>query len=154
MRVLFVMRHGGYVRNFEWVLRLLAARGHTVELGFERARAAGMAERIERGRGGFDLPDQLREDTGGAISHSVVPSRDDRWRPLAFGLRQSVSYLRYLSPGFRQAEKLRTRWARNTPRSVVRLARVSFLRRPMERLFRAVERRLPRAREIDDHLRT
>ena len=59
MRVLFVMRHGGYVRNFEWVLRLLAERGHRVELGFERARAAGMAERIERGRGGFDLPDEL-----------------------------------------------------------------------------------------------
>jgi hypothetical protein len=153
MRVLFVMRHGGYVRNFEWVLRLLAERGHTVELGFERARAAGMAERIGRGRGGFDLPDQLREDTAGAISHSVVPSRDDRWRPLAFGLRQSVSYLRYLSPGFRQAEKLRVRWARNTPKSVVRLGRVPLLRAPLERLFRAVERRLPRAAEIDDHLR-
>ena len=49
MRILFVMRHGGYVRNFEWVLRALAERGHQVQLGFERGRAKGMEERIERG---------------------------------------------------------------------------------------------------------
>jgi hypothetical protein len=153
VRVLFVMRHGGYVRNFEWVLRLLAERGHRVHLGFERGRAAGMAERIERGRGGFDLPEQLREDTDGAIDYSVVPTREDRWRPLAFGLRQSVSYLRYLSPAYRQADKLRERWAKNTPRVVVRLARLPVLRAPLERLFRRLERRLPRSAEIDDHLR-
>jgi hypothetical protein len=153
MRVLFVMRHGGYVRNFEWVLRLLAASGHSVVLGFERGRAAGMAERIERGRGGFDLPDKLRDDTERAIDHTVIPTRDDRWRPLVFGLRQSISYLRYLSPAYHQAGKLRERWARNTPKLVVQLARLSPLRGPLERLFRAAERRLPRAQEIDDYLR-
>ena len=119
MRILFVMRHGGYVRNFEWVLRALAERGHQVQLGFERGRAKGMEERIERGRGGFDLPDKLREDTGGAVDHDLVPTREDRWRGLAFGLRQSVSYLRYLSPAYRDAAKLRERWARGTPRVVV-----------------------------------
>src|SRR6185437_7372135 len=115
------MRHGGYVRNFEWVLRLLAERGHQVELGFERSRARGMAERIQRGRGGFDLPDRLREDSGRAIDHGVVPSREDSWRRLLFGVRQSVSYLRYLSPEYRDAAKLRERWARGTPALAVRL---------------------------------
>jgi hypothetical protein len=153
VRVLFVMRHGGYVRNFEWVLRLLAERGHRVHLGFERGRATGMAERIERGRAGFDLPERLREETGGAIDDGIVPTRDDRWRSLAFGLRQSVSYLRYLSPAYREASKLRERWARNTPKLVVRLARLAPLRAPLERLLRGLERRLPRSREIDDHLR-
>ena len=153
MRVLFVMRHGGYVRNVEWVLRLLAERGHRVVLGFERGRAAGMAERIERGRGGFDLPDRLREDTEGAIDHTIVPTRDDRWRSFVFGLRQSISYLRYLSPAYRDAEKLRVRWARNTPKPVVALARVPWLRAPLERLLRVLERRAPRAQEIDAHLR-
>ena len=109
MRILFVMRHGGYVRNFESVLRLLAERSHSVELGFERGRAEGIAERIKRGRGDFPLPERLRIETGGAVTHATVPTRDDRWRPLVFALRQSVSYLRYLSPGFRQAEKLRMR---------------------------------------------
>jgi hypothetical protein len=32
-RILFVVRHGGYVRNFEWVSRLLAERSHHVQLG-------------------------------------------------------------------------------------------------------------------------
>jgi len=151
MRVLFVMRHGGYVRNFEWVLRLLAARGHEVELGFERGRAKGMAERIERGRAGFELPDRLRDESG--IRNALVPTRDDRWRGLAFGLRQSVSYLRYLSPAYRDADKLRQRWARGTPSLVVRLARIGPLRAPLARLFRWLERRLPRSPEIDEHLR-
>ena len=78
MRILFVMRHGGYVRNFEWVLRAFAERGHQVQLGFERGRAKGMEERIERGRGGFDLPDKLREETGSAVDHDLVPTREDR----------------------------------------------------------------------------
>jgi hypothetical protein len=151
MRVLFVMRHGGYVRNFEWVIRLLRERSHDVVLGFERGRAKGMAERIERGRGGFELPDRLRDEAG--VEHELVPTRDDRWRGLAFGLRQSVSYLRYLSPAYRDAGKLRDRWARGTPSAVVRLARVAPLRAPLERLFRWIERRIPRPREVDDHLR-
>ena len=158
MRILFVMRHGGYVRNFEWVLRLLAERGHTVELGFERGRAKGMAERIERGRGDFPLPDVLQEETGGAVAHTLVPTRADRLRGLAFGLRQSVGYLRYLSPAYRDARKLRARWARGTPRFVVRLARLPGLRTPagraaLERAFRALERALPRSAEIDAYLR-
>src|SRR2546423_7934422 len=140
MRILFVMRHGGYVRNFEWVLRLLAERSHQVHLGFERGRATGMAERIVRGRAGFQLPDRLREETGGAVDNGIVPTRDDRWRSFAFGLRQSVSYLRYLSPAYRDAAKLRERWARGTPRLTVLVGRVRRLRSPLERMSRVVER--------------
>jgi hypothetical protein len=158
LRILFVMRHGGYVRNFEWVLRLLAERGHSVELGFERGRARGMAERIERGRGDFPLPDRLQAETGGAVSHTLVPTRADRLRGLGFGLRQSVSYLRYLGPAYRDARKLRTRWARGTPRIVVWLAQLPGLRSSrglaaLERTFRALERLLPRSAEIDGYLR-
>jgi hypothetical protein len=153
MRILFVMRHGGYVRNFEWVLRTLAERGHHVHLGFERGRAASMAERIERGRADFPLPERLLEDTGGAVDHGLVPTRADRWRGLAFGLRQSVSYLRYVSPAYRDAAKLRERWARGTPRLVVALGRVGWLRTPLERVLRRAERLIPRDREIDEHLR-
>ena len=35
MRVLFLMRHSGYVRNFESTLRLLCERGHQVHVGFQ-----------------------------------------------------------------------------------------------------------------------
>lgn len=157
MRVLFVMRHGGYVRNFEWVLRLLAERSHTVLLGFERDRAAAMAGRIRRGRADFPLPARLRAETGGAIDHAVVPTRDDRWRGVAFGLRQSISYLRYLSPEYRSATKLRERWAKGTPHGAVALARAPLLRSDpgraaLERALRAAERRVPRTVEIDRFL--
>jgi hypothetical protein len=158
MRILFVMRHGGYVRNFEWVLRLLAERSHQVELGFERGRAEGMAERFKRGRAGFPLPERLQRETNGAVAYDTVPTRDDRWRPLAFGLRQSISYLRYLSPAYRDAAKLRERWARGTPRATMRLARLPGLstgrgRALLERLMRRAERLVPRSREIEEHLR-
>jgi hypothetical protein len=158
VRILFVMRHGGYVRNFEWVLRLLAERSHDVHLGFERDRAEKMAERIERGRGDFPLPERLARDTGGAVSHGLVPARTDRWRGLAFGLRQSISYLRYLSDDYRDAVKLRRRWARGTPAVTVRLAGLPGFRSPgarkaVERGLRGAERMIPRSREIDRYLR-
>lgn len=151
------MRHGGYVRNFEWVLRALVDRSHEVRLGFERERAAGMAERIERGRAGFSLPARLRDETGGLVDVELVPTRADRWRGLAFRLRQSVSYLRYLSPAYREAARLRERWARGTPALTVRLASLPGLRGRrglalLERLLRAAERALPRAGEIDRYL--
>ena len=158
MRVLFVMRHGGYVRNFEWVLRLLAERSHQVKLGFERDRAQGMAERIQRGRADFPLPERLQLETDGAVTYGLVPTREDRWRSLSFGLRQSVSYLRYLAPTYRNAGKLRGRWARGTPRVTVQLARLPLLRSRaglavLARVLRFAERLVPRCREIDKYLR-
>ena len=35
MKLLFLMRHSGYVRNFESTLRLLCERGHSVHLAFQ-----------------------------------------------------------------------------------------------------------------------
>jgi hypothetical protein len=159
VRILFVMRHGGYARNFEWALRLLAERSHRVLLGFERSRVEGMARRLERGDADFALPQRLERETNGAIGTGIVPSRDDPWRGLAYALRQSVSYLRYLSPAYRDAGKLRARWARRTPRVVVVLSRVPGFRSPTvlnaaERVLRAAERLAPRSKAIDDYLRS
>jgi hypothetical protein len=159
MRILFVMRHGGYVRNFEWALRLLAARSHQVRLGFERSRIEGMARRAGRSWADSSLAERLQRETDGAITVEVVPTRDDRWRGLAFGLRQSVSYLRYLGPPYRDAAKLRARWARRTPRAIVALVRLPvfrsrLVRNALETTLRFLERGLPRSREIEDYLRT
>jgi hypothetical protein len=145
LRILFVMRHAGYVRNFEWVLRALAERGHRLHLGFEVTADTA-------------LPERLRSDTAGAITFGALPARDDRWRSLAFGLRQSVSYLRYLSPGYRDAVRLRQRWARKSPRLVVRLTSTRWLRSGrrsavLERVLRIAERLVPRSRVIGEHVR-
>ena len=149
MRILFVMRHGGYVRNFEWVLRLLAERSHSVHLGFEKESGVYDPE---------SLASLLSADTGGAITHGSLPVRGDRWKSLAFGIRQSVSYLRYLSPRYADAEKLRKRWARQTPGVVVRLTRRRWLASrlalaTLERVGRAAERVVPPAPAIEQYLR-
>jgi hypothetical protein len=146
VRVLFVMRHAGYVRNFEWVLRTFAERSHQVHIGFERDT------------GDPSLPNRLETETGGAITHSVLPSRDDPWRVPVFGIRQSLSYLRYLSALYRDAAKLRERWARVTPRMTVRLlrsgiGRSAFGRALVARGLRAAERIAPRPRTIETYLR-
>ncbi len=147
MRILFVMRHAGYVRNFEWVLRLLADRGHRVHLAFERDRPE------------FPLAVRLAAETDGAITWDLAPGRDDRWRALAYGVRQSASYLRYLSPEFHRANKLRRRWGRRTPRVAVWLAGLPGLRsEPVRRsalsALQAVERRIPRPGAIEEHVRS
>ncbi len=150
MRILFVMRHTGYVRNFEWMLRLLAERSHRVHLGFEPDKGADDAA---------SLAAQLAADTDGTITHGKVPPRDDRWRSLVFGLRQSVSYLRYLAPPYdADSVKLRRRWGRQTPRLVVRVAAAPVLGAPavrtaFARAARAVERCTPRSETIDAYLR-
>src|SRR5688500_5362000 len=49
MKILFIMRHSGYVRNFESTLRLLCDRGHHVHLAFHVAVQIGRASCRERG---------------------------------------------------------------------------------------------------------
>src|SRR5688572_15428764 len=39
MQILFFMRHAGYVRNFEWVLRELADRGHHIDIVFDSKKS-------------------------------------------------------------------------------------------------------------------
>ena len=159
MRILFVMRHGGYVRNFEWVLRLLAERSHQVELGFERGRAEGMAGRIKRGRADFPLPERLRLETSDAVTLRDRPH--PRRRLAASRLRPpSIGQLSALPvPGVRpRGEAAAAVGARYAPvgscdgsppglRSRAGLA-------ALERLLRIVERLVPRSREIAEHLRS
>jgi hypothetical protein len=140
------MRHAGYVRNFEWLLRELVDRGHTVHLGFERTRDQ------------FPVPETIVADANGAITSGTLPRGKGRRAGYAAKLRQSVSYLRYLSPTYRDAHKLRRRWERGTPRSLVLLTRVPGMRsRPvlaaLERTLRSLEARTTRTEAHDRVLR-
>jgi hypothetical protein len=138
------MRHSGFVRNFEWVLRELAERGHEVHLGFELYRpTAEVADRI-----GADHP---------SVTYDYVPLRRDRWADLALAVRQGVDYLRYLSPAYAGATKLRARAERSAPTLLVRLARARWFLRPgvlraVSRLLLAMERRIPVSAQILAHV--
>lgn len=97
LRILFVVRHFMYLRNYETTLRGLAARGHRVVLGYEESHekvtddVAALASRLIE-----ELPGlELRE----------LPARKDLWTELTHQVRSLRNYLRYLTPKLRHAAK-------------------------------------------------
>jgi hypothetical protein len=107
MKVLFVMRHSGYVRNFESTLQLLGERGHDVHLAFQgqtkyaQLDPAGIAAQMATASARFTYGD--------------APTRTDGWGLLGRELRLGVDYLRYLGPEYDRAPKLRERAERAAP---------------------------------------
>ena len=101
MKILFLMRHSGYVRNFESTLRLLCARGHTVHLSFQTRVRHWLADAA-------DTPQQLAAEYP-HFSYGMAPPRDDGWGLLGRQLRLNLDYLRYFGPAYAAAPKLRRR---------------------------------------------
>src|SRR5512138_28016 len=119
MRALFVMRHSGYVRNFESTLRMLCERGHVVQLAFQ-------------GRTKYDQLDpthiaQQLADRYPTFTYAEAPIRHDGWGLLGRDFRLGRDYLRYLRPEYRQAPKLRARAMRDAPPWIVRRAERGLL---------------------------
>ena len=92
MKILFIMRHSGFVRNFESTLRLLCERGHRVHVGFIVTKERHWME------DSADLAQQLSAENA-TFSSGLVPVREDSWGLLGATLRASTDYLRYLTPG-------------------------------------------------------
>ena len=98
MKILLVMTHPGYARNFEWVVRGLAERGHTVHVAVEkRAKDPGVDGLLE------SLAEEDR-----CITTGLAPAIGRRGGArLAQAIRLWLDYLRYLEPEFAEATKLR-----------------------------------------------
>jgi FkbM family methyltransferase len=94
VRVLFILKQMGYVRHFTTVVRGLAERGHVVRLA---------AQDGEHG-----LPPAL-EGVPNVTITSADRKRRDQWREYVSLIRRSSDYLRYLTPPFAGARKLRAR---------------------------------------------
>lgn len=125
LRVLFVLRHPGYVRNFESAVAALASRGHRVTLLFEREDKPGELSPVLVAR----LTARPEVDAG-FLAIEKVP-----WSALAMLARTSLDYLRYLDPAFQQAEAFRARVADRLPG-------------PARRVLGAIGAGGPRAREL------
>ena len=138
MRILFVMSHAGYVRNFENAIRALASRGHEVVVAFELDDPAWL--------GG-------RDPLAGLDVRRVDPPRRTKLRraPRA-AVRHSLDYLRYLEPAFAEAHKLRQRARRRVPGVVVAAARSPSMRRALHRVLATADRALPQ-RDVDEFVR-
>jgi FkbM family methyltransferase len=94
MRVLFILKQIGYVRHFTTVVRALADRGHSVRLAAPDAESG--------------LPPAL-EGLPNVTLTAVDRKRRDEWREYVSLIRRSSDYLRYLTPPFAGARKLRAR---------------------------------------------
>src|SRR4051794_18827916 len=121
MRVLFVMRHPGFLRNFEAVVRELARRDHEVLIAIEdpaKQRATYQP-----------VVDALAADGAARFIEAPPRTRD----PVAIAVTQvrlALDYLRYLRPEYGDKHKLRERAARLVPQPLRWVLTGPLARRP------------------------
>lgn len=127
-RILFVIRHAGYVRNCEHVIERLAEEGHAIHI------AVGMTSKKSHDADVLSrLAARWPEVTYGQMPVASVRPWDD-----ATGLsRVIIDYLRYLEPEYADATRLRARAQRWVPVRLVRLFEGSSLLR-RRRVLRTV----------------
>ena len=142
MRILFLARHFTYFRNFESVVRALAAKGHQVHLAADK----------EEGFGGREMVDGLAAELPG-VTVGFTPVRADvRGFEVATAIRLSLDYFRYLDPKYDGAPAIRARAHERTPRLALSLARLPA-GRVMAGVFRALEPAVPRDPAVDEYIR-
>src|SRR5262245_2926197 len=114
MRILFVMRNHGYLRNYASTVRLLASRGHEVIVG-----SRGPERHMQ-----VDTPGYLSQLTRefATVTSVDLPKRTDRWKSLAGTVRATRNALRYRHPLLRQARALSERAEAHLARQAPRLA--------------------------------
>jgi hypothetical protein len=141
VKVLFSALHLAYFRNFESVVRELAARGHQVHL------TADEPERF----GGQELAERLAAEHPG-ISWGMLPALDEEepWFDTARRLRIGLDYVRVVQPEYAGSPKLRLRtWVR-APR-VVRWAAATAPALTL-RTLTGLERLMPASEALDAYL--
>ena len=147
MKILFFGRHYTYFRNFESVLRGLAARGHSIHLAVERDESLG----------GLAMVEALAAECP-SITFGEAPARaEDEWSWLLNRLRLGLDYLRYQQPVFDTAYTLRERSRGRTPMAFVELGRWmrragGWSRRLASAAVRNVERAVPEDPRIREYL--
>jgi hypothetical protein len=140
------MHYPGYLRYFDSVIRLLAARGHHIDLV-------------------FDNPDKQSEGTeavadmeGSVEVHGRMPTRGDIWAVVARAVRGTMDYGRYLHPDFVDTPYLRDRMQTALPGlfrflSDRKTRSAAFVRR-LTRLFATCERAIPSSTVVERLIRS
>ena len=101
LRILVFLTHGGYMRVYAPVVRLLAERGHAVHVAFSQ---------INRHVGGVALVKKLSAEYP-AVTYGPAPRRRllDGWVPVAWLVRGLGDLARYAHPRYADADALRDR---------------------------------------------
>jgi hypothetical protein len=141
VKILFIARHCGYLRNFDSAIRAFAARGHRVRLAVEKDDLMG----------GRRLVDAIIRDCP-SVSLTTAPTRTraelaERVRQL----RLAIDYLRFRDPLYNRARHLRARAEARAPEGIVRLLdRPVVRRRPGRAAVSAGLRWLERAAPVSE----
>ena len=98
-KILFMMLHPGYMRYYYTTIRALAQRGHTIHLAFDSP------DRQARDR----LPEKLQQEFRGQILMERPPKIRGYWKSMSLSLVWGMDYVRYLTPEFKDADRLRKR---------------------------------------------
>ena len=97
MNVLFAALHHAYFRNFESVVRELAARGHTVHLSGEEAESMG----------GRPLAERLAAECPG-VTWDLAPSLESEpWYDAVRRMRVALDYVRLVDEEHEQRRERR-----------------------------------------------
>lgn len=146
MRILFVMRNHGYLRNYASTIRLLASRGHEVVVG-----SRGPERHMQVDTVGY-LAELSRAYPN--VTAADLPKRADRWKTFATAVRAVRNALRYRHPELRRARALADRaeahLARQAPRLAARgLPRTWAFASALSRLACVIEAAIPTDPRID-----
>ncbi len=99
MKILFMMLHPGYMRYYYTTIRALARRGHTIHLAFDSPNK----------QSGDRLPESLQQEFHGQIQIERPPKIRGYWKSLSLSIVWGMDYVRYLTPEFKDADRLRRR---------------------------------------------
>ena len=147
MKILFVMDSPEYLRFYDSAIEELAARGHSVAIGINHNN---VKKPVALG--------ELQKYLGRVSVAGLVPKAGGRWGRIAYGLRGTMDFVRYLHPRLAAAPALRARMKRKVcpsayqwldvvpslPPTAVRLA---------QRALMAAERAIPVSPRIAEFLR-
>ena len=147
MKILFVMNSPEYLRFYDSAIEELAARGHAVAIAV-RKEGAKKPVGLEGLQAYADRVTVL----------GMVPKTDGLWGEIAYALRGTMDFVRYLHPRFAAAPALRARMKRKgCPPAYRWLDRIRTLRpetvRTTERALAAADRAIPVNRSILEFLR-
>ena len=106
MKIHFSLTHAGFVRNYEYALRHLAAQGHQIHISTVRSRNK-LREQATLNRLMADFPN-VKFRRWPKVEPSV-------WSGAALAIRSTQDYIRYLDPRYKSAKALRRRVAAKTP---------------------------------------
>jgi hypothetical protein len=146
VKVLFVIRTSGFLRNFEGVIREMRRGGHEVVVAVEAPN-----KRDSRYAG-------LVADLGAeGVSFAKRPRLNDAARDAAIAVRLGLDYLRYFDARYSEDSKLRARAAQAAPAAIRRLADAPVIgsdpgRRALRRALLAFDAAAPVAPAIGKFL--